>query len=115
MNRPGYSPACRCCGLDLARLRRRAEGHPALSAEIQRQMDAGICDSCHRARYKAAIEYERACTGVRLVQSLGAGWSGYPPRPHPALREAMFRVNAADLACVRLKMWSAAQGRGSRA
>lgn len=107
MNRLPAARFCAVCRLDLFVPWREATTH-RVKLHWNRQMANGLCDDCQRDRYDAAVEYEGAIAEMRLVGALGATWSkSKPPILHPALRQAMQRLGAADARCVRLKMWPA--------
>lgn len=102
------SGVCRVCGMNIRRRLANTE-LVRLRAEFARMMANGICDDCQSNRMEAAMEYENAAAELRLVTFCGAGWSkSRPPKLHPALRQSMRRVAAADAWCVRLKMWQPA-------
>lgn len=107
MNKLGHSFRCRIDGTDLMG-QWMAAVLVADRAELDRQMQNGICDACQRDRLLAAIEYEHAAADVRLWTMLGVGdrAPGRGGLPHPAMTAAMHRIRAADERCVALKMWT---------
>lgn len=105
MNRLPAQDTCHVCGTDLAAAF-RAAGKVAERHALSRQIFNGICDPCQRDRYDAAVQYERAAHSVRLAIMLGAPQSQQGAY-HPAIQQALFRVESADLRCIKLKMWPA--------
>lgn len=97
---------CWICGLDLKALQYNSTAAERLS--LDRQIGNGMCDSCQRLRQAAAVEYEAACAEVRMMQSLGADrFVSFHRNFHPAMRQALNRVETADRRAVALKMWPA--------
>jgi hypothetical protein len=111
VNRARPGRYCFACGVDIVHAPMSAAGR---FHAIQRQTGNGICDRCQRRRHAAAVEYLRASDAVRLMQQLGAArlTSGIwhcPPTMGTAFDRAVQRVQAADAACIALKMWPASR------
>lgn len=111
MNRLGRSAVCFVCGFGMATALVRAETVRE-RADWADQIENGVCHSCARLRQAAAVEFERASYGVRLLMEMGARWipvERSAHRPVPVLARAIGRLTAADHECVRLKMWPATE------
>jgi hypothetical protein len=106
VNKIRWSTDCLVCGKDM-----RWSGPPMARSERMRQIENGICDPCQRARYAAALEYERAVSEVRMLSDFGAVLGNRThgmTRNNQILYQATHRLRAADAECVRLGMWPAA-------
>lgn len=105
MNRVRPGRHCFVCGQDITILafELRGEGESYIDA-MQRQTGNGMDDRCQRARYFAAVAYERAGNLVRLMLTMGAT---VDDRGHRPLKAAMDAVAIAEYRCVQLKMWPA--------
>jgi hypothetical protein len=75
--------------------------------EVGWQLASGVCQDCHVARHRAAVEYEHAAAEVRLWESLLPGSIYVKGKTPQAITAAMHRVRAADARCVALGMWPA--------
>lgn len=68
------------------------------------------CERCNGDRLAAASEFIHAAEAVRLMSRAGAHIVAHhrrPPKYRSPLEHAMHRLDAANIQCVRLKMWPA--------
>lgn len=103
--RSASAEQCRVCGFDFAAAWSRAS-LVAQRIDLTHQMDWGVCFPCQRQQYAAAVEYERACFEAAMFGRMGANESRHR-QVHPAMRQAMYRIEQANARCVALKMWPA--------
>lgn len=101
----GSANACQVCGFDFDAAWTRAS-LVAQRIDLTHQISRRVCFHCQRKRQAAAIEYERACSEAVLYSRLGANQTRHR-QIHPAMRQAVNRIEAANSRCVALKMWPA--------